>query len=747
MSKHRGLVSIGLVFSLLSFPAAFFGQTEKNPAQKSAAPSAAHNDLIDPVVKRVTEALDLKPDQVSQFRDILQTRLDKLTDLRNRLRNQPYSPRFVADLEAENKSVKEQLVPLLTDDQKAKVAAFDLHVLPPPPGFILINLPAREDTDSPIQAETSVALPQAKGRVARLTEDQKILQLLNRATYGPRPGDMQAVRNMGIDAYLDQQLHPETIDDSAIESMLDVLPTLHFSVEELYDYYPDPTVAEKRVDQKNAPPVYGRPRQVTVELTQQKLVRAVESKRQLQEVMTDFWFNHFNVFIEKQPGPFLLTSYERDVLRPNALGKFRDLLLATAKSPAMMFYLDNWLSQAQGASRPHQPSNQSVPAKPKPSASPQPDKNKAGTDSKPAVPAAQTQAKPQAAKTSPPKPGVNENYARELMELHTLGVDGGYTQKDVQEVARCFTGWTLDHGYQGNASFVYRPWMHDRGAKTVLGVKIPAGGGFEDGLKVIDILSHHPSTAHFISKELCERFVSDDPPDQLVDRVARVFLKSDGDISETLRAIFTSPEFNSPAAFRSKIKSPLELAASAIRALDGETDGGPAIEGWISRAGESLYQYQFPTGYGENSSRWVNSGVFLNRLNFMVELANNRIKGTRYDPARFPASEAGTHGDAVASEKETAATVDRLSALIIHTNLSGESRRALTVSMNDTGHAALSGAKGAGSDQMQAPRLVATAGSTIRNGPAPASYDQSAAARQTRQIIELLLGTAEFQRR
>jgi uncharacterized protein (DUF1800 family) len=750
MLKHRGFVSVAVVVSLLSFPASFLGQSQKSPAQTNPASSQDHNDLIDPVVKKVTEALGLNSEQVGQFRGIIESRLDKLTDLRNRLRNQPYSPRFVADLDAEDKSIKEQLEPLLNEDQKAKLASFDVHVLPPPPGFILISLPAREGADSPIQPESSMPVPQAKGKTARLSEDQRILQLLNRATYGPRPGDIQAVRNMGIDAYLDQQLHPETIDDSAVDNILEVLPTLHFSVEELYDYYPDPTVAQKRADEKNAQPVYGRPRQVTVELMQQKLVRAVESKRQLQEVMTDFWFNHFNVFLEKQPGPFLLTSYERDVLRPNALGKFHDLLLATAESPAMMYYLDNWLSQAQGASRPHQPSNQSAPAKPKPAASPQPDKAKAQADSKPAAaPAEQSQTKPKATKPAPAKPGVNENYARELMELHTLGVDGGYTQKDVQEVARCFTGWTLDHGYQGNASFVFRPWMHDRGAKTVLGVQIPAGGGFEDGLKVIDILSHHPSTARFISKELCERFVSDDPPDQLVDRIARVFLKTDGNIAEVLRAIFTSPEFNSPTAFRSKIKSPLELAVSAIRALDGATDGGPAIEGWISRAGESLYRYQFPTGYGENSSRWVNSGVFLNRLNFMVELANNRVKGTHYDPARFLAVSGGAppHGEISGSEKDTAAAVDRLSALIVHTNLSQESRHALTFSMNNPSHGSPTGAKSSGSDQMHVPRLVATAGSAMHTGAAPPGYDQNAAAKETGQIIELLLGTAEFQRR
>src|ERR1700754_2947739 len=312
------------------------------------------------------------------------------------------------------------------------------------------------------------------------------------------------------------------------------------------------------------------------------------------------------------------------------MGRFSTLLEATAKSPAMLFYLDNFQSVSPNANRGRAALR---PAQQRPGLfglmirdpNRRQQQNPNAMPQRPAnVPQPQQQQ----------RRGINENYARELMELHTLGVDGGYTQKDVQEVARCFTGWTIDKPYQGGA-FVFRPWMHDTGSKMVLGVTIPAGGGLSDGLRVIDILSRHPSTARFISKKLCQRFVTDDPPVPLVERVAQVYLKTDGDISELLRAIFTSAEFNSPAVFRAKVKSPLELAVSMIRALDGDTNGGAALHDWLRRMGEPLYQFAFPTGYGENAEKWMNTGVFFNRINFAMALAGNQINGTRFDPARL----------------------------------------------------------------------------------------------------------------
>ncbi|HST20761.1 MAG TPA: DUF1800 domain-containing protein, partial [Blastocatellia bacterium] len=471
-------------------------------------------------------------------------------------------------------------------------------------------------------------------------------------------------------------------------------------------------------------------REVITELTSQKILRAAYSERQLEEVMTDFWFNHFNVFAQKEAVQWLATSYERDVIRPRALGKFRDLLLATAQSPAMLYYLDNWLSAAPDAKEPRPP---------RPAAGPPPMRENAksgsaamastemqvASDKAKVIDDATLLAKIDGAQQSPPKNppapaqpqrkrGINENYARELMELHTLGVDGGYTQKDVQEVARCLTGWTIDRPFQGGG-FIFRPWMHDAGSKTVLGVSLPAGGGISDGVRVIEILARHPSTARFISKKLCERFIADDPPRQLIERVAQVFLKTDGDIREVLRAILTSPEFYSAAVFRAKVKSPLELAASAIRVLDGDTNGAPALHEWLRKMGEPLYLYAFPTGYSERSAAWMNTGVFLNRLNFAVALANNQIQGTSYDPARLASM------DASADE-----ITNQMSALIVHTELSTESRSAVTKGFAQQSAEAAAGNK---------PDIV------------PVKATAQPARRRMSQIIGLLFGTAEFQRR
>jgi uncharacterized protein (DUF1800 family) len=325
------------------------------------------------------------------------------------------------------------------------------------------------------------------------------------------------------------------------------------------------------------------PRKLLEELAAQKIIRAVHSERQLQEVMTDFWFNHFNIFWGKGVDRWLTTDFEMNAIRPNALGKFKDLLMATAKSPAMLFYLDNFLSSSPDARLPYNPN-----------------------------------AKRQ--------PGINENYAREVMELHTLGVDGGYTQKDVQEVARAFTGWSIDAPRRGG-EFIFRARIHDDGQKIVLGHKINAGG-IKDGEMVIDILAKHPSTARFIATKLVRRFVSDDPPESLVKRVAAVYMNTGGDIRDMLRTIFTSPEFYSPEVLGAKTKSPFELAASAIRALNGSTDGSRQLAQIIARMGQPLYQYQAPTGFPDQANQWMSNGSIVERLNFVVALAANKIPGT-----------------------------------------------------------------------------------------------------------------------
>jgi uncharacterized protein (DUF1800 family) len=744
---------------------------------------------FEPLVSRIRETLTLNDQQVSELRTVLIAHGPKLFELRNRAQANPYAPGLQTELDKEQKAIRDELSAYLDEDQKGKLANVDTRQLVPlGPAFLVINIAPRNRIEASTQLATSerlIAAPPAvglKARGAKLTDDQRILHLLNRIAFGPRPGDIDRIKLAGADRFIEEQLHPEAIDDSDLEKRLEVLPTQRLASAELYQFYPPQQVAEQRATEKNAPPVFGRPPQIIGELVQQKLVRAVSSNRQLQEVLTDFWYNHFNVFAQKEADQWLVTSYEREAIRPHALGKFRDLLLATAQNPAMLFYLDNWLSSAPDSKqprppRPPLPQNTRSP-KPAPGASSTPravpTMAASGTEQDPAIaprkdgpvtnpqsairnprssgaeqdPAMaprmdgastnpqsairnpQSDGKPPAPKPPPPrKPGINENYARELLELHTLGVDGGYTQKDVQEVARCFTGWTIDRPFQGGG-FVFRPWMHDDGPKTVLGVTIPAGGGVNDGLRLIEILSRHPSTARFISKKLCQRFVSDDPPAQLVDRIAQVFMKTDGDIREVIRAIVNSPEFNSPTFFRSKVKSPLELAASAIRAVDADTNGAPALHDWIRRMGEPLYQFAFPTGYGEDSAKWVNTGVFFNRINFAVALANNQINGTRFDPARLVTNEIAANPDRLTNQ---------LAGLVLHTELSPSSLRAVRAGLADQSsvNATRSTQPAMNSEQRPAPVPVAST---------PAN-NSSSERRRIAQVIGLLMGTTEFQRK
>jgi uncharacterized protein (DUF1800 family) len=394
---------------------------------------------------------------------------------------------------------------------------------------------------------------------------QETTHLLNRITFGARPGDVERVRDIGTPKYLEEQLHPERIDDSATDARLRELRSIHMSTSELLQRYPRPAQAQRRMG-----PVADMPRQILLELQAQKIIRAAHSQRQLHEVMTDFWFNHFNVFWGKNALRWLTTNYELQVIRPHVLGKFRDLLRATATSPAMLFYLDNHLSSSIK--------------------------------------------------------GINENYGRELMELHTLGVDGGYTQKDVQEVARAFTGWSIDRP-QRSGDFVFRQRMHDSDEKVVLGHRIHAGG-LRDGEEVIDILAKHPSAARFIATKMVRRFVSDDPPDTLMKHISDVYRRTGGDIREMMHAIVTSKEFNASAAVGAKTKTPLEYTVSAIRALDGATDGSRQVAQSIGLMGQALYQCQPPSGYPDRGDHWMSSNAVLERLNFAVALTANRIPGT-----------------------------------------------------------------------------------------------------------------------
>ncbi|HEX5228342.1 MAG TPA: DUF1800 domain-containing protein [Bryobacteraceae bacterium] len=550
----------------------------------------------------------------------------------------------------------------------------------------------------------------------KLSKDDQILHALDRLTFGPRPGDVDRVKKVGLKKWLDQQLHPERIrENPLLETHLAQLESLRMTPLEAVEHYPTPQmiraiatgkqtmpddlllraslerlvrryrVKHDEVDTSANPEIEparaldevltpaelaivrannngeqkrelleSMPRErvedmliamtqqerlrlfgpassairreifllngpqqvVNYDLTDSKMLRAIESARQLAEELDDFWFNHFNVYYDKGADRFLLPAYEREAIRPHVLGQFRDLLEATAKSPAMLVFLDNFESVR-----------------------------------------ADLDANDRRRKS---KRGLNENYGRELMELHTLGVNGGYTQKDVTEVARCFTGWTIRAPREGGG-FFYNDKLHDKGEKVVLGHVIKAGGGMGDGEQVLDILAHHPSTAHHISLELAQRFVTDDPPEELVNRMAQTFLSSNGSIRDVMKTMLNSKEFWSEGAYRAKIKSPFEMVASAVRALDANVVDAWGLSNEVRTLGEPLYHKLEPTGYSNLNAEWLNSASLLGRMNFAIALAGNHIESVRVDVSRF-----GTDPEEVAKalmfrgmSPQTHAAIDR----------------------------------------------------------------------------------------
>jgi uncharacterized protein (DUF1800 family) len=492
-----------------------------------------------------------------------------------------------------------------------------------------------------------------------LTKPEQIQHAANRLTLGARPEDWALIRRLGLKKWIDQQLHPEEIaENPELTRQLSQLATLSLSAHDTFMQYPRPRLiaansregsgamtlaallspqqiewlesgsaeqkkqvlaaippdkgfdfawALQRAERQklfNLAPVDLRrklmftvnPGSVVIsDLSEGKLLRGIYSNRQLAEALDDFWFNHFNVFVNKGADRYLLPTYERETIRPHIFGTFYDLLLATAESPAMLFYLDNASSVAPGTGK-----------------------------------AAKGKA----------RRGLNENYGRELLELHTMGVDGGYTQKDVIEVARCFTGWTITGPAKGGV-FEYRDRVHDKGQKTVLGHVIPAGGGMSDGLQVLQILAHSPSTAHFISLKLAERFVADDPPPSVVNRMAQDYLKSGGDLRKLMQTMLVSPEFWSQGALGAKVKTPFEMVVSAARATNAQVTSAYALENVLQKLGEPLYRKIEPTGYSNANAEWVSSSALLERMNFSLALAANKIPGVRVDESAWQARAAG----------------------------------------------------------------------------------------------------------
>ncbi len=581
-------------------------------------------------------------------------------------------------------------------------------------------------------ASTQFAVGKKKATPTGMDEQKRAIHALNRLTFGARPGDAQRVAQLGVDKWIDLQLHPEQIDDSHLEARLAGFRTLRMDTREIVENFPNKVIIrqvaegkepmptdparravyeaqvekyEGKLDREGAakngaannaaaaaggadsntmsmeaeaayshrreesqatniklrelldlppderyreilklPPeeqnviatraryrkpeiiegmsgeqketvlALNNPEQVVAdELMQAKMLRAIYSDRQLEEVMTDFWFNHFNVFINKGADRFLVTSYERDAIRPHVLGKFEDLLVATAQSPAMLFYLDNWLSvgphsEAVGAPPEHGRSvrGQAMPKHP---------------------PQDRIKGKPGRAS------GLNENYGRELMELHTLSVSGGYSQADVTEAAKVFTGWTIDLPNKGGR-FRFEPRMHEPGDKVVLGHRIKQNGE-KEGLALLHVLARKPQTAHFISQKLAMRFVSDDPPAALVDRMSQTFLKKNGDIREVLRTMFKSPEFWAPQTYRAKVKTPFEFVVSAARASGAQVDDARPLLGTLDNMGMPLYRMNPPTGYSMKAETWVNSSALLARMNFALGLAAGKVHGVAINLAQL----------------------------------------------------------------------------------------------------------------
>ncbi len=589
-------------------------------------------------------------------------------------------------------------------------------------------------------------------RQSKSSEDQKILHVLNRIGYGPRPEDVAKVKRIGLSAYIDDQLHPDRITDTAVDQKLQAFTELQLSDEDIAAKYKDFITSDQEAAKlrqkmrKEMAAKTGETASVAAggvaagkagqsaqemmatdpdlmkqiqdtrehlakaaepiallheEFVASKLIRAVESQRQLQEVLVDFWSNHFNIDIRKAPCGVLKVIDERDVIRSHIFGKFRDLLEASAKSPAMLVYLDNFQSVA----------DQLPPAPRTRRGRRQVTEIQNGSQTiyfNPAnkmLPSTTPPATVAPAQTGKRKVGLNENYAREIMELHTLGVNGGYTQQDVREVARCLTGWSIAasdglkpriNRYGEAGVFQFFPRLHDDGEKNVLGHRIPAGGGEKDGEIVLDLLSKDPATRKHISYQLCQRLVSDDPPVQLVNRCVETWQHTDGDLREVVRTILTSPEFYSADSMRKKIKSPFEYAVSSVRALDGHMDvdamvsrkqlpreanlmvrppqGGGYMDvnttsllGQVATMGQPLYQYQAPTGFPEDSRKWVSSGALIARLNFSLSLTQGKVKDVLLaDPSEDA-------GGAMDSRK----LIDRMSAQILHGEVSPSTRATL----------------------------------------------------------------------
>ena len=565
---------------------------------------------------------------------------------------------------------------------------------------------------------TDAGLAPAAGGGRELSVEEQAQHVLNRLAFGPRPGDVDRLMATGIDRWIADQLAPARIPDRAMDATLAAYPTISQDAGALLRMYPPPgaVLAQKRrrgdtaasaADSARLRELGRANRRMVGAVMSARVARAVGSERQLQEVMVDFWLNHFSVFTGKGQLRYYLADYEREAIRPHALGRFRDLLGAVAKSPAMLLYLDNAQSVADSV-HPTLASRRDVVRRRRVAATMARRRDTMTSDQR---------ARLEAVQARRPR-GLNENYARELLELHTLGVDGGYTQHDIIEVARALTGWTIRPPRSGSSGFLFNGAAHDAGEKVVLGTRLRAGRGVEDGEQVLDILARHPSTARFIARKLAVRLVSDTPPGALVERAAATFRRTDGDIREVVRTIVTSPEFFSRAAYRAKVKSPFEVVVSAARALGGRPDTTAISATMVARLGQPIYGHQAPDGWPETGEAWMNTGAILQRINFGLTIAASRMPGARLS-AWPPYAQLRT----APRESQVDAVIDAF----LGGRASPETREILT-----------SGENPFLKKQGEAPAMADTAAPPFRRAPRLAGLDQ---------VIGLALGSPEFQRR
>lgn len=635
-----------------------------------------------------------------------------------------------------------------------------------------------------IVAADKIAMPYKK---AGLTTEQATAHLLSRFTYGAKPEQVKEVAKMGLEKWLKKQLEGNLADEN-LDQMLSQYDAINISNSEVEDRFPQgPRITrwavrdgylhkdslnsgnnryQREVIQTYMKDKGYRPLQdLYRQFFNQKILRAAYGENQLREIMTDFWFNHFNVALNKTQCASFVPAYERDVIRPNVFGSFEALLLATAKSPAMLMYLDN--SASSGVNVPMQDQEMMDMSDIGMSTA-----QKAKKDERVKKIKQQIQNKKK-------QGGLNENYAREVMELHTLGVDGGYTQSDVTQAARVLTGWTVaplgndgygvgnralierlgsnglkEKGFVLDGDFFFNANRHDNGEKVVLGKKFPAGGGYEEGVELLKLLAHQQATAKFIAKKLAVRFVNDVPPASLIDKMAKTFTSSNGAIKSVLITMVNSPEFWSEQALREKTKSPFELAMSAVRSLNAEITQPYELYSWINRMGQQMYYYQAPTGFPDNGQYWINTGSLLNRMNFGLALASQRIPGVKLDLSalnsnREPESvEAAlvTYSRLIMPERELGQTVARLKPMLNDPNLqlkvakAAEQNSAKKDNNNTSAEMQSMEKKPAGEEKMKL-------GNGKKANENPTIKTQAGTNTMLAQVVGVIIGSPEFQRK